>query len=177
MQTFRISLSRFSPVAVLRGTRVLRDGSWLALPGVAALVAIATLLSQCGFATLLNPLGGRTTYDVGLGALSWHVALLLVLAPIAEELVFRSGLQEQLLRMGSRPGVANLLTAGMFAIAHGLSRSWTLALFVFAPGCLLGAVYQQRREVLPCIAAHCSMNLIWFALSATSPIVLWAVNS
>ena len=28
------------------------------------------LLSKCGFATLLNPLGGRTTYVVGLGALS-----------------------------------------------------------------------------------------------------------
>ena len=27
------------------------------------------LLSKCGFATLLNPLGGRTTYVVGLGVL------------------------------------------------------------------------------------------------------------
>jgi hypothetical protein len=29
-----------------------------------------SLTSKCGFATLLVPLGGRTTYVVGLGALS-----------------------------------------------------------------------------------------------------------
>jgi hypothetical protein len=35
-----------------------------------SLAPMNVLMSKCGFATLLIPLGGRTTYVVGLGALS-----------------------------------------------------------------------------------------------------------
>jgi YVTN family beta-propeller protein len=37
--------------------------------GLAAVLAMLTLMSKCGFATLLIPLGGRTMYAIGLGAL------------------------------------------------------------------------------------------------------------
>ena len=37
-------------------------------------VGLGVLLSKCGFATLLNPHGGRTTHGVGLGAHSKWVA-------------------------------------------------------------------------------------------------------
>ncbi len=90
---------------------------------------------------------------------------LLVAAPLLEELVFRGGLQEQLLERLS-PGAANAFTALAFALAHGLTRSWWLAAAVLLPAGALGWLYQRERRVAPCVAAHAAMNLVWIGLSA-----------
>lgn len=89
------------------------------------------------------------------------LALLLGAAPVLEELVFRSGLQEQLLLARVSPIAANALTAAAFALGHGLTRSWWLAAGVLLPAWALGTLYQRQRRLAPCVAAHAAMNLIW----------------
>ncbi len=102
---------------------------------------------------------------VGVIASKPHAALVLVgLAPVLEELLFRAGLQESLLRRGLRPLAANLGATLAFALLHGMSRSWPLALAVVLPSLLLGRLYQSNRRLLPVVGLHAVMNLLWVAL-------------
>lgn len=93
-------------------------------------------------------------------------ATLLVLAPIAEELVFRVGLQEALLRRWQGHGsagtnLANAATAVVFAAAHIVARGDVVAAMTLLPALAIGWAYQKQRRVLPCIALHAIFNLIW----------------
>jgi membrane protease YdiL (CAAX protease family) len=94
----------------------------------------------------------------------WTV--LLVFAPAVEELLFRAGMQETLLRRGLRPLAANLMATLAFALLHGLLRSWPLALAVVLPSLALGRVYQANRRLAPVVALHAAMNLMWVALGS-----------
>jgi membrane protease YdiL (CAAX protease family) len=97
-----------------------------------------------------------------------HLALLLVLAPVIEELIFRAGLQETLLRRGWRPWPANLLTTLAFVLLHGFTRSWPLAAAVLLPSLVLGRLYQGTRRLGPVVALHAAMNLFWVAVGTSA---------
>jgi membrane protease YdiL (CAAX protease family) len=105
-----------------------------------------------------------------------RLAVLLVLAPVIEELLFRAGLQETLLRRGLRPLWANLATSLAFGLLHGLTRSWPLAAAVLLPSLVLGRVYQGNRRLEPVVALHAAMNLFWVALN-TSAVELFPLFS
>jgi membrane protease YdiL (CAAX protease family) len=97
----------------------------------------------------------------------------LLFAPIAEEVVFRAGLQESLLRrLGARHAVdaftANLLTALAFAAAHVALRPGILACLTILPSLLVGRVYQQHRRLELCVALHAGFNLIWLLCAGVS---------
>ena len=108
----------------------------------------------------------------------------LLVAAVLEEIVFRVGVQDALLHWMSRfpfqrtrvlgISAANLLTAILFGLLHGLLRSWALGVAVIIPALLLGWIYERWRRVWPCIAAHTAMNLIWFlaGLSASARMLL-----
>ena len=94
------------------------------------------------------------------------LATLLVVAPVLEEVVFRGGLQEALLRhLGQRRAGAelnaNLLTALAFAAAHIAARPGILAGLTVLPALLIGYAYQRGRRVTPCIALHVLFNATW----------------
>ena len=74
-----------------------------------------------------------------------------------------------MLRASLHPLAANLLTAAAFALMHGLTRSWPLALMVFGPACVLGWLYQLRRDLVPCIAVHAGMNLFFYTVVTVNP--------
>jgi membrane protease YdiL (CAAX protease family) len=97
-----------------------------------------------------------------------RLALLLVLAPVIEEVIFRAGLQETLLRRGLRPLLANLATTLAFALLHGLGRSWPLAAAVLLPSLVLGRLYQGTRRLGLVVALHAAMNLFWVALGTSA---------
>lgn len=95
----------------------------------------------------------------------------LLLAAVVEEIVFRGGLHECLLRRPGWPTIrraglsaANLVTALAFSASHGLFRSWWLALGVIVPALLIGLLYERTRRLLPCIALHAAMNAAWFGV-------------
>jgi membrane protease YdiL (CAAX protease family) len=90
----------------------------------------------------------------------------LLFAPICEELVFRAGLQESLLRRLEGPRttcalIANVLTSVAFAAAHALLRPGWLACMTVLPSLLLGRVYQQHRRLDLCVGLHALFNVIW----------------
>jgi membrane protease YdiL (CAAX protease family) len=97
---------------------------------------------------------------------SWRLIMLLVLAPLLEETVFRAGLQEALLRRSRQsPLLANVLTAAAFGLAHAFARGDAAAFAVALPALLVGAVYGRRGRLRECVVLHAAMNAAWLAWS------------
>ena len=96
---------------------------------------------------------------------SWSVLWLLAGAPVVEEVIFRLGLQQELLARLRSPAVANAATALAFALAHGLSQGTGQSLLTLLPALVIGVLYQRSRRVAPCIALHCAFNAIWLVSS------------
>jgi membrane protease YdiL (CAAX protease family) len=125
-----------------------RSAAWVLLPLVVAAALAATVA----------------------GIVPARVLVLLVLAPLVEEVVFRLGVQDSLLRRGLVAWQANALTALAFAAAHVTVRGDPGAIAVALPALLLGIVYGRSRRVGPCVALHAAMNAAWlvWGLAGTS---------
>jgi membrane protease YdiL (CAAX protease family) len=99
--------------------------------------------------------------------------MLLVLAPLLEETVFRAGLQEALLRhWRRRPCLANAMSAAAFGLAHAAVRADAAALAAALPALLIGAVYQRTGRLRYCIVLHAAMNAAWLGWSMTGASLL-----
>lgn len=112
------------------------------------------------------PLGGALALAAGGRS---TLVTLLILAPLVEEIVFRAGLQEALLRRAVRPGaawIANALTALAFAGAHLALRPGVAAALTVLPALACGRLYEQRRRVAPCVALHSLFNAVWLLATA-----------
>lgn len=110
---------------------------------------------------ILTPTVPFSTTWFGIDALE-----LLVLAPVLEELVFRRGLQEALLRRGRRAYLggsvfANAATAVLFALCHVALQPGMLAALTLPPALVIGWIFQNTRRLAPCIVAHTAMNAAW----------------
>ena len=81
-----------------------------------------------------------------------------VLAPVAEELVFRGAVQHLAAPLGQRQAV--LLQAVLFAAQHG---SPAAAVWALVCGILLGALAQRTGRVWPGMILHTLNNLLVFA--------------
>jgi membrane protease YdiL (CAAX protease family) len=103
------------------------------------------------------------------GADLQRVGVLLFLAPLAEEAVFRAGLQEALLRRWDAPVVCNAVTALAFGLAHVVARGDASAFAAAIPALLIGAVYGRRRQLRWCVALHAGMNAAWLAWNMAVP--------
>lgn len=103
--------------------------------------------------------------SIAIGVPAWRALVLLLLAPAAEEVVFRVGLHDALLHNGVAPRLANLLTALTFTVAHllllGANPQTVLVVF---PALLIGAAYNRWQRVRICIAMHMAMNALWIAV-------------
>lgn len=89
--------------------------------------------------------GGR----VALAALA-----VVIVAPIAEELFFRGFLYQALRKWRGVPG-AMVLSAFLFALAHGHP---ILILGIFPLGIILAYLFQRRNSIAATIAAHAFFN-------------------
>jgi membrane protease YdiL (CAAX protease family) len=96
-------------------------------------------------------------WAAGNSASTW---VLLCIAPWAEEIVFRAGLQETLLQRGASSGWSNVIVALGFGATHALAWQSALGWTVAAPALLLGWVYAHQRRVTPCVLLHATMNLL-----------------
>lgn len=93
----------------------------------------------------------RTPFEIGLAILA-----VVIVAPLAEELVFR-GLLHRLLH-GIWGGVAaSVLSALIFAIVH--AEPWYL-LGLFGVGLTLAVVWEATRSVAACWSAHAVHNAV-----------------
>ena len=97
----------------------------------------------------------------GAGITPARLAMLLLIAPVLEETIFRAGLHESLLRHAVPAGWAVVVTAIVFALVHTLLRADLAALSVVLPALATGLLYQRTRRIVPCIALHAAMNAVW----------------
>jgi len=125
------------------------------LPGLAARPD-AGLLLQCAAVLAL------AAAAAGLSGTGWRRGLVLLLfAPLVEEILFRQGLQELLLSRRWPGWQANLAVAVTFALAHWALRGSVEALALVFPAILLGMLYARWRRLAPCVLAHALMNGVW----------------
>ncbi len=100
-----------------------------------------------------------------LGAYATYFVLVCVLAPVAEEILFRGFLYPGLRRSFS-PGWAALISALAFTGAH-LPTPSAAALLVIALGYALALLYENTRSLLPCMVVHALHNtLVFFTMLA-----------
>jgi len=101
-----------------------------------------------------------------VGGAAWRpAALLLVVAPVLEEIVFRAGVQAWLRRATRRPVLAVALTAALFGLAHVAVRGELAAALVCVPALAIGCVYERTGRLRDCVALHAAMNALWLASS------------
>lgn len=125
------------------------------LPGLAARPDAGLLLQ---YAAVL----GLAAIAAGLSGTEWRRGLVLLLfAPLVEEIIFRRGLQELLLSRRWPAWQANLAVATLFALAHGALRGSVEALALVFPAILVGMLYARWRRLAPCVLAHALMNGVW----------------
>lgn len=97
------------------------------------------------------------------------IAVLVLLAPAAEELIFR-GLVQNRLKEGWGAGVGILLSAFLFGAYHG---NMVQFIYAFCMGIVLAVLYETTHSLLIPIAAHMASN----AWSAFGSLVLQGAES
>jgi membrane protease YdiL (CAAX protease family) len=134
--------------------------------GVRSMMYLASTPS--GLSTALVIFALLSILVIWAGMAAPHIWMFLVLAPLAEEAVFRAGVQEALLRHRTAPWTANVMTALMFGLAHAALRGDWGGLAVAAPALLIGAMYGRWRRLRLCVGLHAAMNALWLAWGLTS---------
>jgi hypothetical protein len=77
---------------------------------------------------------------------------------VCEEVVYRGYLQTQLAAFTGRAGLAVVLQAALFGMAHGEQGLAVVVRFTLY-GVVFGALARWRRSLLPGIAAHIGIDL------------------
>lgn len=113
---------------------------------------------------LIEGLTGRSLTDVAdiIGGTNIYLALLFVgvLAPVAEELIFRKVLIDGLSRYGE--GTAVLATALVFGLSHGNPSQ---CFYAFGMGLILGYIYLKSGNLLLTILPHAILNCVSVLMS------------
>lgn len=177
--------------AVLAGVAVLRlaDGRPAAALGI-GVSGVAVRQSVLGFGIgaaglLAAALGMLATGSLGYApahgtAVTWAVALVthgavFAVAAFAEEALFRGYAFQVLARWGG-PAVATVLTAALFAVAHGSNPEvgWVALVNIFLAGVLLAIAFLRTLSLWFVTALHMAWN--WTMASLLDmPVSGWAV--
>lgn len=92
------------------------------------------------------------------------IVQVVVISPVLEEIVFRGGLQNWLLKRSimSRTrfsiSLANILVSVIFAAMHLLHQPPLWAALVFLPSLVFGWAWERHRSLLSPIALHMAYN-------------------
>lgn len=125
-------------------------------------LTLAGILSlSAGLSLLLAPLG---LSDGGMNGLFSDMLrsplcllLLLAVGPLTEELVFREGILRNLVGGGVRPLAACVISALLFALAHGNPAQAVPAAML---GFVLGLLYLRTADLRLCLSAHIANNAL-----------------
>jgi len=103
-------------------------------------------------------------FDKWIQANSWlylfRFLAAVFIAPISEELIFRSISIEFLIEKGIKPILIILFTSLLFGLLHFPSGNDMITTFIL--GLLLALVYFKERNILYCIILHALYNLSTF---------------
>ena len=89
-----------------------------------------------------------------------------ILAPVAEEMVFRGAILRTLLACMRSPWMAIVVSAVLFGLVHGNVPQFVHALLI---GLLLGWVFWRTGSILPGLVVHWVNNSVAFLLCRLSP--------
>lgn len=150
--------------------------TWLACFVAQAVVGQIVLSSGIPFESNVDDLGsGRseTQFVVTL------IVLTVVIAPIAEEIVFRGLLMRGLLRV-MPVGPALALQGVLFGVAHvdpaRGAGNVGLAILLSAVGVVLGGAAYMHRRLAPAMIAHAILNAIAVSLALWGPQIDWSLS-
>ena len=98
----------------------------------------------------------------------WGYVAIGILAPLAEEIVFRGAVHRTLLGMMSKKNhwVAIMISAALFGAAHGNAAQFVNALLM---GLLLGWMYYRTKSLVPGILMHWVNNTMAYILTNIAP--------
>lgn len=150
-------LQKKDPLAAA-GVRAMHVPQWLCAVGAGV---GGCLLVRLMMLTVPFPEGWTQSYSERVElvrlAPAWMLYLSsVVVAPLAEELVFR-GLVYRSLKGGMPRLLAAALSSLLFAVLHG-TIVWML--YTFLLGVLLCVLYERTRSLLACIACHVAFNIM-----------------
>ncbi len=104
----------------------------------------------------------------GLMKEPWGYVAIGILAPLAEEIVFRGAILRTLLNVVSKKNhwIAIMISAAIFGVAHGNVAQLVNALLM---GLLLGWMYYRTKSLVPGILMHWVNNTMAYILSNIAP--------
>ncbi len=104
----------------------------------------------------------------GLMKEPWGYVAVGILAPLAEEIVFRGAILRTLLGMMSKKNhwVAIMISAAIFGVAHGNTAQFVNALLM---GLLLGWMFYRTKSLVPGILMHWVNNTMAYILTNIAP--------
>jgi membrane protease YdiL (CAAX protease family) len=163
----RVSSADAEKLGVL-GLRV-KDGLRpLVLSGVGGYSVYVLFLTLQGLTVQQMPvlnlevaqLGMKLLGEQSAASVIIYVVLLGLLAPVAEELIFRGFIYSSLRRyVSALPAV--VVSAVVFGLMH---PGGTALLQIVVIGIVLAVLYERTRSVIPCIVCHAMNNLLAFGL-------------
>lgn len=143
-----------------------RPTSWPAAVGYSVLIYVVMLAVSFGISRFLDPseeqgLVPETWPPPSFAAFAANAFVVVVVAPIVEELTFRGLGFSLLARFGTRVAVGG--TALAFALAHGLVEAFPQ---IFLLGIGLAVLRARLLSVYPCILLHASFNALALTFAA-----------
>ena len=137
---------------------------WVALFTLGTIIPLSFLWESLGIEM------DKSTENIfeGLMKEPWGYVAVGILAPLAEEIVFRGAILRTLLGMMSKKNhwVAIMISAALFGVAHGNTAQFVNALLM---GLLLGWMYYRTKSLVPGILMHWVNNTVAYILANIAP--------
>ena len=137
---------------------------WVALFTLGAIIPLEFTYEHLGLEMDAN----TSKVFEGLMKEPWGYVAVGILAPLAEEIVFRGAILRTLLGMMSKKNhwAAILISAALFGVAHGNTAQFVNALLM---GLLLGWMYYRTKSLVPGILMHWVNNTMAYILTNIAP--------
>lgn len=121
-------------------------------------------------ANILLRILGREETGIGIEEISAHpvfyVFLLLVFAPVLEEILFRKIFLDRLIPLGNIPAIA--VSALLFALPHIYSQGIPQFFYTFVLGVVFAYIALRTKRIWPCMILHSLSNMYGAFL-----VILW----
>lgn len=137
---------------------------WVALFTLGAIIPLTFLYEQLG----IEMDDSAERLFASLVKEPWGYVAVGILAPLAEEIVFRGAILRTLLDMMSKKNhwVAIMISAAIFGVVHGNMAQFVNALLM---GLILGWMYYRTKSLVPGILLHWVNNTVAFILANILP--------
>ena len=160
----------------LTGMKTAKSSTPLMKPGFAGMAKIFVIQSGLSVSAMM-PMGiivkilniktPAVTAEQILARPVFYCFLLLVFAPVAEEILFRKLFFDRLMVLGTKPAI--ILSAVFFALPHLISQGPTQVFYTFILGLSFGFVTARTRKLWPAMILHSLSNLYCGIISAVWP--------